>query len=209
MIKTVRKIALITHCRGRRGRRETEKEQGRARERRKAALEGIFHMLPPLRLVSSVKMGKFNIQQFVVFTEGAERGRERERARGGMPWVSCLGRNEKCCWKIWELERSTSKEENVKHVYCHSLYSRELLRKVMKHFYTRLQQHFPAILLQSTLLPFPCPSFSCLWHFGHVFAFGAKKNWRIDCNESQEKLRFAFTTRVKIIILLWPLQFFS
>lgn len=25
----------------------------------------------------------------------------------------------------------------MKHVYCHSLYSRELLRKVMKHFYTR------------------------------------------------------------------------
>lgn len=71
MIKTVRKIALITHCRGRGSRRETEREQGGARERRKAALEGIFHMLPPLRLVSSVKMGKFNIQQFVVFTEGA------------------------------------------------------------------------------------------------------------------------------------------
>lgn len=27
----------------------------------------------------------------------------------------------------------------------------------MKHFYTRLQQHFPAILLQSTLLPIPLP----------------------------------------------------
>lgn len=111
-------------------------------------------MLPPLRLVSSVKMGKFNIQQFVVFTEGAA---ERQEAWGGMARVSCLGWNEKCCWKIWELERSTSKEENVKHVYCHSLYSRELLRKVMKHFYTRLQQHFPAILLQSTLLPIPLP----------------------------------------------------
>lgn len=82
---------------------------------------------------------------------------ERQKEREGMAWVSCLGRNEKCCWKIWELERSTSKEENVKHVYCHSLYSRELLRKVMKHFYTRLQQHFPAILLQSTLLPVPLP----------------------------------------------------
>jgi len=33
--------------------------------------------------------------------------------------------------------RSGSEKENVKHVYCHSLYSRELLRKVMKHFYTR------------------------------------------------------------------------
>lgn len=82
---------------------------------------------------------------------------ERQKEREGMARVSCLGRNEKCCWKIWELERSTSKEENVKHVYCHSLYSRELLRKVMKHFYTRLQQHFPAILLQSTLLPIPLP----------------------------------------------------
>jgi len=36
--------------------------------------------------------------------------------------------------KSW---RSGSEKENVKHVYCHSLYSRELLRKVMKHFYTR------------------------------------------------------------------------
>lgn len=166
-------------------------------------------MLPPLRLVSSVKMGKWEnliYNSLLCLLNGAV-----EEGGGVAAWVSCLGWNEKCCWKIWELERSTSKEENVKHVYCHSLYSRELLRKVMKHFYTRLQQHFPAILLQSTLLHIPLPLASspfCLWHFGHVFAFGAKKNWRIDCDESWEKLRFAFTARVKIIILLWPLQFF-
>lgn len=40
-------------------------------------------MLPPLRLVSSVKMGKFNIQQFVVFTEGAG----REAWPGSAVWV--------------------------------------------------------------------------------------------------------------------------
>lgn len=39
-------------------------------------------MLPPLRLVSSVKMGKFNIQQFVVFTEGAGREAGGERRHG-------------------------------------------------------------------------------------------------------------------------------
>lgn len=144
MIKTVRKIALITNCRERGGQRGTEKEHGRAREKRKAALEGIFHMLPPLRLVSSVKMGKWEnliYNSLLCLLNGAV-----EEGGGVAAWVSCLGWNEKCCWKIWELERSTSKEENVKHVYCHSLYSRELLRKVMKHFYTRLQQHFLAIL---------------------------------------------------------------
>lgn len=40
-------------------------------------------MLPPLRLVSNVKMGKFNIQQFVVFTEGA--GREAGGVSGHGP----------------------------------------------------------------------------------------------------------------------------
>lgn len=39
---------------------------------------------------------------------------------------------------------------------------------------------------------------SSLWPFGHVFAFGAsrkkKQNWRIDCDECQEKLRSAFSS---------------
>lgn len=147
MIKTVRKIALISHCRGREGRRETEREG-------KLHLRAYFICCHHCDSCPVSKWENLIYNSLLCLLKGLK---ERQQERGDMPWVSCLGRNEKCCWKIWELERSTSKEENVKHVYCHSLYSRELLRKVMKHFYTRLQQHFPAILLQSTLLRVPLP----------------------------------------------------
>lgn len=55
----------------------------------KAALEGIFHMLPPLRLVSSVKMGKWEnliYNSLLCLLNGAV------EERGGVAaWVSCLG----------------------------------------------------------------------------------------------------------------------
>lgn len=110
-------------------------------------------MLPPLRLVSSVKMGKWEnliYNSLLCLLNGAV-----EEGGGVAAWVSCLGWNEKCCWKIWELERSTSKEENVKHVYCHSLYSRELLRKVMKHFNNTFPLSFYSPLY--SIFPFPWP----------------------------------------------------
>lgn len=163
---------------------------------------------------SGVKMGKFNIQQFVFLSP----------CRGGGWWGrrsslegQLLAVNEKCCWKIFEnLSQGMRKRENVKHVYCHSLYSRELLRKVMKHFYTRLAPTCPlsfySPLPDSPQLPWPplVPAFGTLYMFLLLGQEKNNKTGELTVMRAKKNCAFAFSSsennNFPMAIAIFPLN---